>query len=135
MKNIDLEALKKATQALDGEQWYQDGTGTIWLAPSDPVIGPTDLSSAVLEVYLRTDEKDGDRQQFLALANPSAVLALIARVERAEDSLLKLEQTEPIAWIAKSNGSLFAWDHKPLLYDAWPVCICPSLERFDVPNM
>lgn len=81
---LDIEALKAAAKAVGPEQWHSDGTGTLWLSPTDPVNGPEDDSSAVIEVYLRADEKDPERQAYLTQAHPAAVLALIERLERAE---------------------------------------------------
>ncbi|MEN6544471.1 MAG: hypothetical protein ABFE07_00345 [Armatimonadia bacterium] len=119
--NIDIDAIEQAALAVGPEQWFGDGTGTIYLCHSDPALGPEKAGQEVVEVYLRTDCKDGQRQRFIAAANPAAVLELVQRLRNAEAAIqlakAVIEEDRKAlidSHTAPGTGDLDSIAHKPL---------------------
>jgi hypothetical protein len=68
---VDLEELKRLAQAATGGTWIEDGK----------IIIATDVDEVVGRLAATIREEDAD---FIAAANPAAMLELIQRLEAAE---------------------------------------------------
>jgi hypothetical protein len=86
--NIDLEWLKHAALAVGGEEWHRGMVGTakklkfnIIQVKRKNVAGLCHPTADISGICLAPHEAD---QNFIALANPATVLALVERIERAE---------------------------------------------------
>lgn len=85
MSDIDLDELREKAEAATEGPWIRE-----WPAPDDPYTKPAILEREEYEVVVRADdERETDLADFdfIAAADPATVLALIERLEDAEEAL------------------------------------------------
>ena len=97
----DLEAIKQAAQAATPGPWeWEADDGSLLTLWAKDAVG----HGFILSCYRckKCQERDDiclwpnkENSKFIALANPAAVLALCERMERAEEALQDLYETQP----------------------------------------
>jgi hypothetical protein len=89
---MDIAALKAAAEKATPGEWHE-GDGWVFVPPADAANHP----DHALRNVLRDVDEAHENARFIALANPSTILSLIARVEQMEEALRKASQLASIA--------------------------------------
>jgi hypothetical protein len=79
---MDIAALKAAAEKATPGEWHE-GDGWVFVPPADAANHP----DHALRNVLRDVDEAHENARFIALANPSTILSLIARVEQMEEAL------------------------------------------------
>jgi hypothetical protein len=79
---MDIAALKAAAEKATPGEWHE-GDGWVFVPPADAANHP----DHALRNVLRDVDEAHENASFIALANPSTILSLIARVEQMEEAL------------------------------------------------
>lgn len=83
--NLDLEAMKAAALAATPGEWHAPGLAELHDASNRVIACFSDVDPVAQEERPQPDIEEGDRNaRFVALACPAAVLALIERLDLAE---------------------------------------------------